>query len=103
MKRKKNSLRKEVKKEKKELTRRGIEPGPYKMHEFLQVDLCEFLPVAFATKNLARALKLRGVGKVRVRFPDVTFFFPFFPSFTRLRTECMSFCDFLLLELAWFY
>ena len=81
MKRKKNSLRKEVKKEKKELTRRGIEPGPYKMHEFLQVDLCEFWPLAFATKNLARALKLRGVGKVRVRFPDVTFFFSFFPLF----------------------
>ena len=71
------------------MTRRGIEPGLNEMHEFLQVDFCKFLPVAFATKNLARALMLGVWCRVRVRFPDVTIFFPFF---MRLRTECMSFC-----------
>ena len=44
------------------------------MHEFLQVGLCQFLPVAFATKNLARALKLLGVRREQVQFQDVTFF-----------------------------
>ena len=36
---------------KKKLTCWGIEPRLYEMHEFLQVDFCKFLPVAFATKN----------------------------------------------------
>ena len=46
---------------KKKMTRRGIEAGLNEMHEFLQVDFCKFLPVAFATKNLARALMLRSM------------------------------------------
>ena len=63
---------------KKKLTCWGIEPRLYEMHEFLQADFCKFLPVAFATKNLARALMLGVWCRVRVRFPDATIFLSFF-------------------------
>ena len=74
---------------KKKMTRRGIEPGLYEMHEFLQVDFCKFLPVAFATKNLARAVMLQYVAESGFDSSTRQFFSPFF---IRLRTECMNFC-----------
>ena len=63
------------------MTRRGIEPGLYEMHEFLQVDFCKFLPVAFATKDPRHIFEATSMVKSPSSIPTRDkFFSPFFTN-----------------------